>query len=319
MGERRSVILSSFLCYTCAQKVSILLVLLSKRLCKIIICSIATNCLCFIVTCMLFSGHTVNKTWVDTEIKSKRQAFLEGLSTGAKNPTSKGRRLIVVHIGNEDGFVEDGSWVFESKGTGDYHESMDATHFENWFEKVLPKLGVNAIVVMDNAPYHSRRQEKTPNTTWTKANIQQWLRDKNISFDEKEIKIQLLNKIKMVKDQYQLYAVDELAKKYGVEVLRLPPYHCELNPIELIWANVKGHVAKNNTFQFEKVKALVSEGMAKVTPNQWKKCVEHVQKEEEKFFKLDFIIDDVTDKFIIHVTDSDSECCDSDSEESASD
>lgn len=30
--------------------------------------------------------------------------FLEGLSTGAKNPTGKGSRLIVVHIGNENGF-----------------------------------------------------------------------------------------------------------------------------------------------------------------------------------------------------------------------
>lgn len=108
--------------------------------------------------------------------------------------------------------MEDGSWVFESKGTGDYHESMDAAHFESWFEKILPKLGENAVVVMDNAPYHSRRQEKTPSSIWLKANIQQWLRDKKISFDEKEIKIQLLNKVKMVKNQYQLYVVDELAK-----------------------------------------------------------------------------------------------------------
>ncbi|CAK1602159.1 unnamed protein product [Parnassius mnemosyne] len=64
----------------------------------------------------------------------------------------------------------------------------------------------------------------------------------------------------MVKDQYQLYVIDELAKKYGVEVLRLSPYHYELNPIELIWTDVKGHVARNNTtFKFEKVKALLSD------------------------------------------------------------
>ncbi|CAG4958981.1 unnamed protein product [Colias eurytheme] len=108
-----------------------------------------------------------------------------------------------------------------------------------------------------------------------------------------------------------------LAKKYGIEVLRLPPYHCELNPIELIWADVKGHIARNNaTFQFEKVKALLGEGIAKVTSDRWKKCVEHVRK-EEKFFKLDFIVDDVTDKFITSVTDSDSDS--TDSEESASD
>ena len=32
------------------------------------------------------------------------------------------------------------------------------------------------------------------------------------------------------------YAVDEMAKASGHEVVRLPPYHCELNPIELAWS-----------------------------------------------------------------------------------
>lgn len=161
---------------------------------------------------------------MDPTVTSKRQAFLDGLSTGAKNPTSKGRRLIVVHIGNEDGLVEGASWIFESKGSGDYHESMDAVHFEKWFKEVLPKLGDNAVVVMDNAPYHSRHQEKVPNSNWLKAAIQQWLKNKNISFTENEIKLELL--------------------KHGIEILRLPPYHCELNSIELIWAGIKGYVAK---------------------------------------------------------------------------
>ncbi|XP_026745933.1 uncharacterized protein LOC113507267 [Trichoplusia ni] len=114
------------------------------------------------------AGHTVNKTWVDKQVKSKKQAFLEGLSIGARNPTSKGKRLIITHIGNENGFVEGGENIFECKKTGDYHESMDATHFEQWFENVLPKLGENAVVVMDNAPYHSRRLERIPTTAWKK-------------------------------------------------------------------------------------------------------------------------------------------------------
>ncbi|CAH2095214.1 unnamed protein product [Euphydryas editha] len=61
------------------------------------------------------AGHTVSKTYVDTTITSKRKAFMEGLNTGAKNPTSKGRRLIVVHMGNENGFVEGSDDIFKSK------------------------------------------------------------------------------------------------------------------------------------------------------------------------------------------------------------
>ncbi|GBP70620.1 hypothetical protein EVAR_98200_1 [Eumeta japonica] len=49
-------------------------------------------------------------------------------------------RLIVVHIGNEAGFIEECQWAFECSKTGDYHESMDAPHFEDWFAKVLIKV-----------------------------------------------------------------------------------------------------------------------------------------------------------------------------------
>lgn len=158
---------------------------------------------------------------------------------------------------------------------------------------------------MDNAPYHSRRQEKIPSANWKKADIQQWLRGKNVNFENTDIKLDLMNKVRSVKEKFKIYAVDELAKKSGIEVLRLPPYHCELNPIELVWADVKGHVARNNTtFKFENVKNLLKEAIDRVTPLRWQKSIEHTIKEEEKFYKIDFTIDEVADSFIINVTDS---------------
>lgn len=158
---------------------------------------------------------------------------------------------------------------------------------------------------MDNAPYHSRRQEKIPSANWKKADIQQWLRGKNVNFENTDIKLDLMNKVRSVKEKFKIYAVDELAKKSGIELLRLPPYHCELNPIELVWADVKGHVARNNTtFKFENVKNLLKEAIDRVTPLRWQKSIEHTIKEEEKFYKIDFTIDEVADSFIINVTDS---------------
>ncbi|XP_062532866.1 uncharacterized protein LOC134201642 [Bombyx mori] len=254
------------------------------------------------------AGHTVSKAYVDTTITSKRQAFMEGLSTGAKNPTSKGRRLIVVHMGNENGFIEGADDVFESKNTSDYHESMDANRFEQWFENILPKLGENAVVVLDNAPYHSRRQEKTPTTAWRKASIEEWLRNKDLGYDEKYVKAELLKKVNDVKANYQSYAVDELAKQFKVEVLRLPPYHCELNPIELVWADIKGHVARNNTtFKFEDMKKLLQEGIQRVSADKWRNCVDHVIKVEDNFYSnIDNMIEYTIDSFIINTADSDS-------------
>ena len=40
--------------------------------------------------------------------------------------------------------------------------------------------------------------------------------------------------------------VDNIAKKYGHEVIRLPPYHCDLNAIELIWADEKNYEVREN-------------------------------------------------------------------------
>ncbi|KAJ8913791.1 hypothetical protein NQ315_002697 [Exocentrus adspersus] len=67
----------------------------------------------------LNEGHTKQTIWQDTTIRSKRQAFIEGLSTGLKNPSGKGRRLIISHIGSDSGFVDDCLLVFEGKKSTD--------------------------------------------------------------------------------------------------------------------------------------------------------------------------------------------------------
>ena len=37
-----------------------------------------------------------------------------------------------------------------------------------------------------------------------------------------------------------------MAKAAGHEVVCIPPYHCELNPIELCWSQVKGYIKEHN-------------------------------------------------------------------------
>lgn len=165
-----------------------------------------------------------------------------------------------------------------------------------------------SVIVLDNAPYHSRYAEKAPNMSWRKADIQAWLHQKHIVYDEKEIKAELLTKFK--KEDFKTKVVDEMAAEKNVIVLRLPPYHCELNPIELIWAQIKSHVGRNNkTFKMAEIKELTREAIAKIDAASWTKCIEHVIKEENKMMELDGIIDKATDAptpFIIQVT-SDSE------------
>jgi len=52
------------------------------------------------------AGDCVEKLWVDKTVKSKHDVFNRGLTTGATNPTGKGQRLIILHIGSHNGFVD---------------------------------------------------------------------------------------------------------------------------------------------------------------------------------------------------------------------
>lgn len=253
-------------------------------------------------------GHTPSKAWTDSSVKSKKEAFLSGFSTGLKNPLGRGKRLIIVHIGSEFGFVEGGDLVFESKKTSDYHEEMTGEVFKSWFAKVLPKLKPNSVIVMDNAPYHSVKCERIPNKSWRNGDIMTWLQTKNIHFDESVVKAELIELVNACRKQYERFVIDDLAEKAGHTVCRLPPYHCFLNPIEMIWSQVKGYVARNNkTFKLPDVKQLVYSAFLDVTAEKWGACVKHVISEEKKVWELEGMVDVVVDRLVINLgADSDS-------------
>jgi transposase len=264
----------------------------------------------------LNEGYTVGKMWHDKNITSSRQAYLNGLSVGIKPPSGKGKRLIITHIGSRDGFLKEGLLAFESVRTGDYHEDMNADVFEDYFSQMINFIPPGSVIVLDNAPYHSRRDEQLPTTAWKKAQIIEWLLDKEITFKEDMLKKELLSITNMHRHRFLKYAIDEMAKKREIIILRLPPYHCELNPIELIWAQVKGSVArKNTTYKMEDVRAHFEEALKEVNAERWRKCIEHVMKEEQKMWELDNVIEQTMEPLIINLgpDESSSDCSFSDS------
>jgi transposase len=257
------------------------------------------------------SGHVRSKIWVDQNLMSKRELFNQDLSAGLKNPSGRGKRLIVVHIGNEKGFVNKGLLVFEGIKCGDYHDEMNSEKFEAWFTKILSLIPQNSVVVLDNAPYHSRVLEKWPTSAWRKEQIKEFLEIKQIPFENNLLKCELLDLASLHKPVQPLYAVEELAAAHNVKILRTPPYHCELNPIEMIWAQVKGYVAANNkTFKLEDVRLLLEKGIQNVTPERWEKCVQHVIKEEDKMWNLDGLMETVVEPLIINLRDSSNDSSD---------
>eukprot|EP00644_Phytophthora_capsici_P002669 jgi/Phyca11/105545/e_gw1.11.658.1 len=80
-----------------------------------------------------------------------------------------------------------------------------------------------------------------------------------------------------------IYRVNEIARLFGHFVYFTPPYHPELQPIELIWANIKGHIANNPASTMDELKTKINDGFASLTSSTWTKAYTHAQKYETRY------------------------------------
>ena len=211
-------------------------------------------------------------------------------------PVGRGQRLILLHaVDQKTGFLPDCKLLFKSVSTDgrDYHTEMNGTVFENWVEnKLLPSLDVPSVVIMDNASYHTRKDPETsaPNMSNKLQEMRNWLTHRGIKFPEKgpgSYKKDLLVIINEHKPQ-QLYIADKMIEQHGHQVLRLPPYHCQFNPIELLWGIIKNDVASNNTeFKLDAMRKLTDDAISKVSLETIQKSFRHAEKIENEYWLKD--------------------------------
>lgn len=178
-----------------------------------------------------------------------------------------------------------------------------------WLEtKLIPNLPPNGLIVMDNASYHSAQINKPPTQATRKDSIIKWLQMQRIPITSDMRKAELLELVK-AKQHTKIYYVDELLKEHGHTVVRLPPYHCELNPIENVWSIMKHKVAMRNVEQKNaNIEAFIQEAVAEITPNYWQKYCDNARKIREEFWEKDGLLDDVLEEMTFTVNrDSSSE------------
>ena len=170
-------------------------------------------------------------------------------------PSGVGARLIIVDAIIQDdrrkkyGWV-DGAHIHFKSGlrTGDYHGAMNTENFTKWItDKLLPNIPKNSFIIFDNASYHNTFTEDTfPQIDTKKSELKHWLELQNIPFDDWMLKSGLYDLCRKHAPPPK-YIIDQLAAKFGCEILRTPPYHPELQPIENIWGITKEKIAKTQT------------------------------------------------------------------------
>jgi predicted RNA-binding protein with PUA-like domain len=84
-----------------------------------------------------------------------------------------------------------------------------------------------------------------------------------------------------------IYAADEIAASCGHRVLRTPPYHPELQPIETCWGVVKNYVARNCDFTMKNLLKQLDCGFHHVTATTCTNIIKKVRKIEDEFWAAD--------------------------------
>ncbi|XP_046684781.1 uncharacterized protein LOC124370533 [Homalodisca vitripennis] len=235
---------------------------------------------------------------------TKPHSWSDGSNKGLLTPISKGEYGIIVHAGNENGFIDNALLVFKSgQKSGDYHDCMNFKNYKKYLqEKLIPNLPPKTVLVIDNASYHNKQLNPAPTSNSKKAEIIQWLVNHNIPFHDKMLKTELYQIVKLNKNPHKMFEIDSILAEHGHSALRLPPYHPDLNPIEMIWSLIKNHVAlKNTTFKLNDCIKLVREKVQDITKEEWAKRCQHVINIEKKYMEHEVSIDDITESFIINL------------------
>lgn len=206
-----------------------------------------------------------------------------------QKPTGNGDRLIIMNAITHEGWVPGAKTVFKSlRKTGDYHGQMNADIFQKWFkEKLLPNIPPNSFIILDNASYHNTlSNSSSPTAACSKKRIQNWLEANKIPCSADCLKAELIEALGRLAPE-PIYVIDEMARQHGHDVVRTPPYHPELQPIEICWGIIKNEVARNCKFTMKELEIQLESAWKKVTAETCGKIIRQVREVENKFWNDD--------------------------------
>jgi len=211
-----------------------------------------------------------------------------------QKPTGKGERLIIINAITKDGWVPEAKLTFKStRKTGDYHGQMNQEMFTKWFrDKLLPNIPESSLIIMDNASYHNALStHSAPTATCKKERIRLWLEQNNLPVREDCLKVEMIEILNKIAPS-PTYALDEVAAEHGHEILRTPPYHPELQPIETCWAVVKNQIARTCDFTMANLIAQLEDAFSSVSGKTCSGLIKKVRKVEDTFWEEDVLLDD---------------------------
>ncbi|KAG9415679.1 hypothetical protein AC1031_000063 [Aphanomyces cochlioides] len=103
-----------------------------------------------------------------------------------------------------------------------------------------------AVFVMDNAKYHKSKPPSTPSGKWMKEQMLDACRDYGILVSASDLRSTIWARLKEYISTNVSPMVVDLARSRGHDVVYTAPGYSELQPIEMVWAKMKGDVGCKN-------------------------------------------------------------------------
>jgi hypothetical protein len=122
---------------------------------------------------------------------------------------------------------------------------------------------------------------------------------RNIPFCDTMLKVQLYEIIRAYKPKFKIFLVDEIMIANGHTVLRRPLYHPDLNPIELIWADVKQWVSEKKTSGTNDFIHLCEQRFEETGEDKWISVCEPVDELEKQYCEREGKTEDTIESIII--------------------
>ena len=117
-----------------------------------------------------------------------------------------------------------------------------------------------------------------------------WLAKNNVPVSDDCLKPEMIEILKKIAPS-PTYAIDLIAEQAGHEVLRTPPYHPELQPIETCWGIVKNQVARNCDFTMANLLLQLDTAFSSVTEQTCTGLIKKIRQIEDDFWTSDLELD----------------------------
>ncbi|KAH9136501.1 hypothetical protein AeRB84_018390 [Aphanomyces euteiches] len=152
------------------------------------------------------------------------------------------------------------------------------------FESVLDELDAlnkaNVVFALDNAKYHRGKPAGTPTSAMKKSSMLEACEAYGLPVDPTSSNVVIWEKLKNYLDLNVKPQIETMAAERGHSVAWTPPYHSDLQPIELVWSYIKGKVGRQYTAdtKFVDVRRRLDEAFENLSSSTIFNCITHTEK-----------------------------------------